>query len=90
MEIPVKERSANILLQLARPRVGHDVRRLIRELTSLAGVARVVPAAWLPRMVLINYDPKVIAIVTLLALVKRGWNAARLVGTRASDPASPA
>ena len=86
----MKERNAKVLLQLSRPRVGHDVRRLIRELTSLAGVARVVPAAWLPRMILINYDPKVIAIVTLLALAKRGWNAARLIGASAADPGSAA
>lgn len=86
----MKQRSANILLRLARPCVAHDVRRAVRELTSLAGVARLVPAAWLPRMILINYDPKVIAIVTLLALAKRGWNAARLIGARATDPGSTA
>ena len=82
--------SANVLLQLARPSLGNDVRGLIRELTALAGVARVVPAAWLPRMLLINYDPTVIAVRTLLARAKRGWRAAQLAGARATGPRSPA
>jgi hypothetical protein len=41
-------------------------------------------------MRLINYDPKVIALVTLLALAKRGRDAARLIGASATDPGSPA
>ena len=86
----MEKRNANVLLHLARPSVGNDVRSFTRELTALAGVARVVPAAWLPRVLLISYDPTVIALRTLLARAKHGWTAARLVGARATGNGSPA
>jgi hypothetical protein len=82
----MEKRNANVLLHLASPSVGKDVRGFIRDLTTLAGVARVVTAAWLPRLLLISYDPTVIAVRTLLARARRGWTAARLVGVRAAAP----
>jgi hypothetical protein len=84
----MEKRNASAFLHLARPRVGSDVRGLIRELAALSGVARVAPAAWLPRVLLINYDPTVIAVRTLLARATRGWTAARLVGAQATGPRS--
>ena len=76
----MEKRNANALLHLASPSVGNDVRRLIRDLAALAGVARVAPRTRVPRLLLIDYDPTVIAVRTLLAHARRSWTAARLVG----------
>jgi hypothetical protein len=79
--IHVEKRNANVLLHLASPSVGNDVRRLVRELAALAGVARVVPRARVPRLLSIDYDPTAIAVRTLVGHARRGWAAAQLVGT---------
>jgi hypothetical protein len=72
---------AKALLHLARPSVGSDVRALLREFAGLAGVFRVVPLSKIPRLLAIDYDPRVIGVRTVLARARRGWSAARLVGT---------
>jgi hypothetical protein len=72
---------AKALLHLARPSVGNDVRRLLREFAGLAGVSRVVPLSRIPRLLVIDYDPSVIALRTLLARARSGWSAARLVAS---------
>jgi hypothetical protein len=76
----MKVRHAKVLLHLAGPTIGNDVRRLVRELAALAGVARVVPGARVPRLLHIDYDPAVIGARSLLACARRGWTAARLAG----------
>ena len=76
----MENRYSKVLLHLASPTIGSDVRRLVRELTALAGVARVVPGARVPRLLLIDYDPTVIGVRTLLSCARRGWTAARFVG----------
>ncbi len=76
----MRNRHAKVLLHLASPTVGNDVRRLVRELAALAGVARVEPGSRLPRLLFIDYDPTVIAVRSLLACARRGWTAARLAG----------
>ena len=73
-------RFAKVLLHLASPSVGNDVRGLVRELAALTGVVRVVPSTRVSRLLLIDYDPTVIGVRTLLARARRGWTAARLVG----------
>ena len=73
-------RLAKVLLHLASPSVGNDVRGLVRELAALTGVVRVVPSTRVSRLLLIDYDPTVIGVRTLLARARRGWTAARLVG----------
>jgi hypothetical protein len=66
---------AKALLHLARPSVGSDVRGLLREFAGLAGVFRVVPLSRVPRLLVIDYDPSVIA----LRMLSRP-RTARLVG----------
>ncbi len=76
----MKKRNANVLLHLASPAVGNEVRDVLRELATLAGVARIVPSAKVPRLLLIDYDPEVIAAPTLVGHARRRWAAAQLVG----------
>ena len=76
----MKDRYAKVLLHLAGPTIGSDVRGLVRGLAALAGVARVVPGTRVSRFLFIDYDPTVIGERTLLAFVRREWTAARLVG----------
>ena len=66
-------------MQLASPRVGNEVRKVIRELARVTGVRRVASGAKVPRLLTIDYDPKVIQAAVLLHYVRRGWAAARLV-----------
>jgi hypothetical protein len=67
------------LLQLASPRVGSEVRKLIRDLSRLGGIRRVAPVGKIPRLLWVNYDPRVIQGNTLIKYVRRSWAAARLV-----------
>jgi len=74
------KRRTKVLLHLASPSVGKDIRGLLREFSGLAGVLRVVPVASFSRLLRVDYDPGAIAFRTLLARARRGWSAARLVG----------
>jgi len=69
-----------VFLHLASPTVGHDVRRLVREVAALAGVARVAPGSRASNLLRIDYDPALISVRTLLACARRGWTAVRRVG----------
>ncbi len=44
------------------------------------GVAGVRPGAKLPKLLLVDYDPAVVAAQSLVALARRRWTAAQLVG----------
>ena len=72
-------RIAKALLHLASPMAGNEVRKLVRDLTRFAGVARVLASTKVPRLLAINYDPNVIQVHTLVSYVRRGWTGARLV-----------
>jgi hypothetical protein len=72
----------NVFLHLASPTIGNDVRRLVRELASLAGVARVAPGSRVSNLLSIDYDPALISMRALLACARRGWAAVRRVGMR--------
>ena len=71
-----------VFLHLASPTVGHDVRRLVREVATLAGVARVAPGSRASNLLRIDYDPALISVRTLLARARRGWAAVLRVGTQ--------
>jgi len=75
----MESRIAKTLLQLARPQVGQEIGKLIRELLRLAGVRGVAPIAKIPRLLSIKFDPKLIQGETLVRFVRRGWAGARLV-----------
>lgn len=74
------KRNTTVLLHLARPAAGNEVREVLRELATLAGVARITPSAKVPRLLAIDYDPGVIAAPTLVGHARRRWAAAQLVG----------
>jgi hypothetical protein len=69
-----------VFLHLASPTVGNDLRRLVREVATLAGVARVAPGSGASNLLRIDYDPALISMRTLLACARRGWVAVRRVG----------
>jgi len=76
----VPKRNASVLLHLASPVVGSEVRDVLRELSTLAGVARIAPGAKVARLLMIDYDAEVIAATTLVGHARRRWAAAQLVG----------
>jgi hypothetical protein len=76
----MNKRNANVLLHLAKPAVGNEVREVLRELATVAGVARIAPSAKVPRLLMIDYDPAVVAAATLVGHARRRWAAAQLVG----------
>jgi hypothetical protein len=69
-----------VFLHLASPTIGNDVRRLVREVATLSGVARAAPVARASNLLRIDYDPALISTRTLIACVRRGWAAVRRVG----------
>jgi len=76
----MNKRNANVLLHLASPAVGNEVRDVLRELATLAGVERIAPSAKVPRLLMIDYDPETIAATTHVSHARRRWAAAQLVG----------
>ena len=60
-------RNANVLMHLAGPIVGAEIRDIVRDLACVAGVARVRPGAKLPKLLLVDYDPAVVAAQSLFA-----------------------
>jgi len=50
----------------------------VRDLSRIAGVTRVRPGAKLPKLLLVDYNPAVVAAQSLVALARRRWTAARL------------
>jgi hypothetical protein len=76
----VEKRNANVLMHLAGPIVGAEIRDVVRELAAIAGVARVRPGAKLPKLVLVDYDPAVVGAQSLVAHARRRWSGAQLVG----------
>jgi hypothetical protein len=76
----MKKRNGSIVLYVGNPSVGNDVSGLMRELAALDGIRRVVPLSKVPRLLVVEYDQRVIAARTLLAYARLGWATARLVG----------
>ena len=77
-------RIAKVLMHIAGPIVGAEIREIVRDLSRVAGVARVRPGAKLPKLLLIDYDPAMIDAQSLVALARRRWTAAQLLGMRPS------
>ena len=75
-----------VFLHLASPTVGNDLRRLVREVATLAGVTRVAPGSRASNLLRIDYDPALISMRTLLACARRGWAAVRRIGMRGRRP----
>jgi hypothetical protein len=76
----MKKHYDEVLLHLAIPTIGNDVRRLVRELAALAGVASVAPGSRASNLLRVDYDPALISVRTLLARARLGWAAVRKVG----------
>jgi hypothetical protein len=75
----MERRIAKTLVQLAAPRAGNEVRKLVRGLARIAGIHRIVPMTKIPRLLSVDYDPNVIQPNTLVQYIRRGWAGARLV-----------
>jgi hypothetical protein len=75
----MKLRFARILMQLASPRVGTEFRKAIREITRIGGVRRVASSSRIPRLLSIDYNPRVTRASALVQFVRRSWAGARLV-----------
>jgi hypothetical protein len=76
----MENRKASVLMQLAGPTVGAEVRQVLHDLARVAGVVRVRPGAKLAKLVLVDYDPAVVGAQSLVAHARRRWAAAQLVG----------
>jgi hypothetical protein len=76
----METRYANVLMHLAGPMVGAEIREVVRDLAAVAGVERVRPGAKLPKLLLVDYNPAIVAAQSLLAHARRRWTAAQLVG----------
>jgi hypothetical protein len=76
----MEHRSVNVLMHLAGPIVGAEIRDIVRDLSRIAGVARVRPGAKLPKLLRVDYDPAVVGTESLVAHARRRWTAAQLVG----------
>lgn len=76
----MEHRSVNVLMHLAGPIVGAEIRDIVRDLSRIAGVVRVRPGAKLAKLLRVDYDPAVIAAQSLVAHARRRWTAAQLVG----------
>jgi hypothetical protein len=76
----MESRNANVLMHLAGPIVGAEIREIVRELAQVPGVERVRPGAKLPKLLLVDYNPAVVAAQALVAAARRRWTAAQLVG----------
>ena len=51
-------RIANVLMHIAGPIVGAEIREIVRDLSRVAGVARVRPGAKLPKLLLDRLRPR--------------------------------
>ena len=76
----MEPRNANVLMHLAGPIVGAEIREIVRELAQAPGVERVRPGAKLPKLLLVDYNPAMVAAQALVALARRRWPATQLVG----------
>ena len=76
----MEQRNANVLMHLAGPIVGAEIREIVHDLAQVPGVTDVRPGAKLPKLLLVDYDPTVVAAQSLVALARRRWTAAQLVG----------
>ncbi|HTO48437.1 MAG TPA: hypothetical protein VML91_12435 [Burkholderiales bacterium] len=72
----METRNASVLMHLARPVVSAEIREIVR----VAGVARVRPGAKLPKLLLVDYDPAVVAAQSLVAHARRRSTATQLIG----------
>jgi hypothetical protein len=67
------------VLQLGSPRVGNEVRQLVRELSRLGGIRRVALTGRSLRLLMVSFDPMSIQAHMLIKYVRRSWATARLV-----------
>jgi hypothetical protein len=76
--------SVELALHVSGPARGGDLRHLVRELSRLAGVIRVVPTARFSRLLLIAYDPRIAESRTFVERAARYWRRTQIVRIRAA------
>lgn len=72
--------NANVIVHVKQALDRAQVRELNATISNLAGVVRAQPSTRLDRMMLVDYDPRVIDAQAILANVRRRGLDARLVG----------
>ena len=71
---------ANVLMHLSAPLDERDLRDVRDTLGGIAGVGRVEPGRKLRRVLLVDYDPRVVSAPALVAAVRHRGFPAQLVG----------
>ncbi|BAU50184.1 hypothetical protein SVA_3648 [Sulfurifustis variabilis] len=72
--------NANVIVHLVEARDRAQIRELGLALANLVGVVRAQPSRRLERMMLVDYDPRIIDAQAILARVRRRGLEARLIG----------
>jgi len=72
--------NANVIVHLVEARDRGQIRELGLALANLVGVVRAQPSRRLERMMLVDYDPRIIDAQAILARVRRRGLEARLIG----------
>jgi hypothetical protein len=72
--------TTNVLMHLAAPLDERDLHAVRDALGGLAGVGRVEPGRKLRRVLLVDYDPRVVTAQALLAALRHRGFPAQLVG----------
>jgi hypothetical protein len=72
--------TANVLMHLAAPLDDRDLGDVRDALRGIAGVGRVEPGRKLRRVLLVDYDPRVVSAQALLAAMRHRGFPAQLVG----------
>jgi hypothetical protein len=75
--------TVELALHVSSPARGSDLRHLVRELSRLAGVIRVVPTSRFSRLLLIAYDPRHAEAGTFVERAARHWRRTQIVRIRA-------
>jgi hypothetical protein len=72
--------TANVLMHLPAPLDDRELSHVRDTLGGIAGVERVEPGRKLRRVLLVDYDPRVVSAQALLAAMHHGGFPAQLVG----------
>lgn len=72
--------NANVIVHVKQAIARTQIREIQHALADLVGVVRARPSRRLERMMLVDYDPRLISAQTILSNVRRRGIQARLVG----------
>lgn len=76
----MRKTNANVIVHVKQALDRTKIRELHLTLANLVGVVRAQPSRRLERMLLVDYDPRLIDAQAILATVRRRGHEAQLVG----------